>query len=216
MFYKTEIRDHIRVPPRMFDLPREESILKSIKAEYDGYISQALGIVIDVSNVKEIREGIVIPGDGASYYETVFELLTFKPELQEVVLGSIKDIADFGAFINIGPTEGMIHISQTMDDFVSFAKDKTLSGKETKHTLKVGDKCKARIVAVSFKDTTNPKLGLTMRQPLLGREEWIKEGGKKQAAEEEKEEPAEKPDSSPKKQKAPPNLKPKTKNKRTK
>lgn len=175
MFYKAKIKDHIRVPPDLFSLSKEEAVIKRVKAEYDGYISKELGIVIDVAEVNEIREGIIIPGDGASYYETVFELLTFKPELQEVVSGRIKDIADFGAFISLGPTEGMIHISQTMDDFVSFAKDKVLTGKETKRTLKVGDKCKARIIAVSFKDTTNPKLGLTMRQPGLGKLEWIEE-----------------------------------------
>ena len=188
MFYKAEIKDHIRVPPDLFGLPREQAIIMQIKSEYEGFISTDLGIVIDVSDVKEIREGIIIPGDGASYYETVFDLLTFKPELQEVIMGKIKDIADFGAFITLGPTEGMIHISQTMDDFVSFAKDKTLAGKETKHVLKVGDHCKARIIAISFKDTTNPKLGLTMRQPGLGRLDWIKEDEKKEEAPVEKEE----------------------------
>ncbi len=62
-----------------------------------------------------------------------------------------------------------------MDDFVSFSKDKTLSGKETKRSLKVGDLCRARIIAVSFKDPLNPKLGLTMRQQGLGRSDWAKE-----------------------------------------
>jgi len=175
MFYKLEIKDHIRIAPRLFDLPIEDAIIKSVKSEYDGFISKDLGIIIDVCKVNEIREGIIIPGDGASYYETVFELLAFRPELQEIVMGSIKDIADFGAFISLGPIEGMIHISQTMNDYVSFAKDKTLAGKETKHILKVGDRCKARMVAISFKDSTNPKLGLTMRQPFLGKLEWIKE-----------------------------------------
>src|SRR3989339_1024696 len=188
MFYKIELKDHIRVPPDMFGLPVEEAIVKRVKVKYEGFISQNMGIVIDVSNVKEIGEGIIIPGDGASYYETTFELLTFKPEMQEVVMGKIKDIADFGAFINLGPIEGMIHVSQTMDDFVSFSKDKTLSGKETKKTLKVGDKCRARIIAVSFKDITNPKLGLTMRQPGLGRLDWIEDEGKKEVEPKGKEE----------------------------
>ena len=179
MFYKTEIKDHIRVPPDLFNLPREEAVIKRIKADYEGFISKDLGIVIDVPKVKDVREGIIIPGDGAAYYEVIFELLTFKPELQEVVLGRIKDIADFGAFISIGPADGMIHVSQTMDDFVSFSKDKVLTGKETKRSLKVGDKCKARIIAVSFKDPTNPKLGLTMRQSGLGRTDWIEEEEKK-------------------------------------
>ena len=187
MFYKVELRDHIRVPPNLFNLSLEEAVIKRIKTKYSGYISRDLGIVIDVPDVKEIGEGVLIPGDGASYYDVSFELLIFRPEMQEVVLGKIKDIAEFGAFINIGPIDGMIHISQTMDDFVSFSKDKTLTGKETKRTLKVNDLCRARIIAVSFKDVLNPKIGLTMRQQGLGRLDWIKEESEEKPKKEEKE-----------------------------
>ncbi len=187
MFYKVELRDHIRVPPNLFNLPLEEAVIKRIKTKYNGFISKDIGIVIDIPGVKEIGEGILIPGDGASYYDVSFELLTFKPEMQEIVVGKIKDIAEFGAFINIGPIDGMIHISQTMDDFVSFSKDKTLAGKETKRILKVNDLCRARIIAVSFKDVLNPKLGLTMRQQGLGRLDWIKEESEEKPKKEEKE-----------------------------
>mgnify|MGYP001587950939 FL=1 len=188
MFYKTEVKDHIRVPPNLFSLPLEDAVIKRIRAKYSGFISKDLGIVVDVSGMKEIGEGVIIPGDGASYYDVAFELLTFKPEMQEVVTGKIKDIAEFGAFINIGPIDGMIHISQTMDDFVSFSKDKTLAGKESKRILKVGDVCRARIIAVSFKDMLNPKLGLTMRQQGLGRLDWIKEEAEGKAPKKEEKE----------------------------
>ena len=173
MFYRIEVQDHIRVSQRLFNLEINESVLRAVKQKYDGLIDQNLGVIIDVSQVKQIGEGVIIPGDGASYYETTFELLSFQPELHEAVVGKIKDIADFGAFITLGPIDGMIHVSQTMDDFVSFAKDKTLSGRDSKRTLKVGDTCRARVIAVSFKDVTNPKIGLTMRQPGLGKLEWI-------------------------------------------
>ncbi len=175
MFYKAKIKDHIRVPPDHFGMLRDQAIITRIKKDYEGYISKDLGIVIDVDAIDTVKEGIIIPGDGASYYETTFELLVYKPEMQEVALGRIKDIADFGAFISIGPIEGMIHVSQTMDDFVSFSKEKVLLGKETKKNLKVGDKCRARIIATSYKDITNPKIGLTMRQAGLGRLDWIEE-----------------------------------------
>ncbi len=175
MFYKIELRDHLRVPPHFFNLPLEEAITKRIKKTYTGFISKELGLVIDLDKIKEIGEGIIIPGDGAYYYNVLFTLLIFKPEMQEVVTGKIRDIAEFGAFINIGPLDGMIHISQTMDDFVSYIKDKTLAGKETKRNLKVNDICRARIIAISFKDVLNPKMGLTMRQQGLGKLEWIKE-----------------------------------------
>lgn len=192
MFYKVELKDHIRVPPNLFNLPLEEAVIKRIKAKYNGFISKDLGIVIDVAGMKDIGEGVIIPGDGASYYDVSFELLTFNPEMQEIVLGKIKDIAEFGAFINIGPIDGMIHISQTMDDFVSFSKDKTLAGKETKRTLKVNDLCRARIIAISFKDVLNPKLGLTMRQQGLGRLDWIKEEPEERVPKKEEKESKEK------------------------
>ncbi|PIN81423.1 DNA-directed RNA polymerase [Candidatus Woesearchaeota archaeon CG10_big_fil_rev_8_21_14_0_10_32_9] len=188
MFYKIKVKDFIRIPPEKFKLDLEEAMIVEIKSKYDGHISGELGTVIDVSGIDKINDGVIIPGDGANFYEAEFTLLTFLPEMQEVVLGTIKDIADFGAFISIGPAEGMIHISQTMNDFVSFNKEKTLLGKDTKRVLKVGDKCRARIISISYKDPSNPKLGLTMRQDGLGKEEWSNDQavqkGKKKTKEE--------------------------------
>ncbi|MFH1072188.1 MAG: DNA-directed RNA polymerase, partial [Nanoarchaeota archaeon] len=175
MFYKVKLKDHIRLPPDRFEEDVNLAIIGEIKKKYTGYISKELGMVVDVLSVENVEEGIIIPGDGASYYNTTFTLITFEPELQEVVHGKIKDIADFGAFINIGPIDGMIHISQTMNDFVSFSKDKTLQGKDSKRSLKINDVCTGRIIAVSYKDIANPKLGLTMRQPGLGRDDWMEE-----------------------------------------
>jgi DNA-directed RNA polymerase subunit E' len=185
MFYKIKVKDHIRVSPDKFGLELKQAIVTEVKSKYSGFISKELGVVIDVAGVDEVGEGIIIPGDGAAFYETIFELITFEPEVQEVVMGKVKEVADFGVFYSIGPLDGMIHISQTMNDFVSFSKDKVLQGKDSHRSLKVGDQCKARIIAVSYKEGT-PKIGLTMRQAGLGRDEWIeqdlKEGGAKAEA----------------------------------
>jgi len=173
MFYKVKVKDFIRVPPSMFDLPRKEAVLKNVRSSYEGFISKDFGFVLNVIDVGEVKEGVIVPGDGAAYYDTNFELLAFKPEMNEIVYGKIRDIIDFGAFMDLGGIEGMVHISQSMDDFVSFSKDKVLQGKKSGQSLKVGDRCKARIIAVSFKDMNNPKIGLTMRQEGLGKLEWL-------------------------------------------
>jgi len=133
-----------------------------------------LGKAVAVIEVLEIGDGVIIPGDGAVYYNSKFKLLAWKPELQELVAGSIAEITNFGAFIDLGVMRGMIHISQTMNDYVSFSKTNTLVGKASKRSLKDGDLCFARIVAISHKGGA-PKIGLTMRQPGLGKLEWIKE-----------------------------------------
>jgi len=175
MFYKTTLKDFIRVPPTQFGDDTEASILAQIKEKYSGYTSTELGIVIDVVKVKSFEEGMIVPGDGAAFYRSEFEVINLKLGLQESIVGKIRDIADFGAFITLGPIDGMIHVSQTMDDFVSFSKDKALQGKEKGGSLKVGDICRAKVIAISFKDVNNPKIGLTMRQDNLGKLDAIKE-----------------------------------------
>lgn len=180
MFYELEVRGHVRVPPKLFDKPTDESVMSSLTQHFGGFISKELGIVIGVSELQEVGEGIIIPGDGASYYDAKFKLLSFKPEIQDVTLGKIIEIAEFGAFMNLGPIDGMIHISQTMDDFVSFNKSNVLSGKESKQTLKIGDLCRAKVISVSYKDIANPKIGLSMRQHRLGALHWIEAELKKE------------------------------------
>lgn len=187
MFYKVKVKDFIRVPPSMFNMTKKEAVLANVKSSYENFISKELGFVVNVIDVGDVKEGVIVPGDGAGYYDTEFELLTYKPELNELVYGKVRDITDFGAFIDIGGVEGMVHISQSMDDFVSFSKEKVLQGKKSNRSLKVGDKCRARIIAVSYKDMNNPKIGLTMRQEGLGKIDWIDEKPEEKKTEAKKE-----------------------------
>jgi len=185
MFYLAEVEDHVRVAPKLFGLPTAEAVDKQLRETYKDYYDKELGKVIEIVDVIEVGEGIIIPGDGAAYYKSKFELLVWKPELQEIVAGIVAEITNFGAFLNIGAMRGMIHISQTMDDYVSFSKDGSLLGKSSKRGLKIKDQCLARIVAISHKGD-EPKIGLTMRQPGLGKLEWIKEDQDKKDKENKK------------------------------
>jgi len=79
-------------------------------------------------------------GDGATYHKVDFSLLTFYPVIQEIVEGDVVEIADFGAFVRIGPVDALLHVSQLLDDFISYdEKQGVLLGKETKRKLATGD-----------------------------------------------------------------------------
>jgi DNA-directed RNA polymerase subunit E' len=162
-----------------------ESIERQLDESYVDSVSRDLGFVINVVSVDDVGEGIIIPGDGAAYYKSKFKVLAWKPELHELVYGIVKEITTFGAFMQIGPAQGMIHISQTMEDFVSLNKVGVLQGKSSKRSLGVNDKCVARVVSISYK-AGEPKFGLTMRQPGLGKIEWLDEAKKKSEADAKK------------------------------
>jgi DNA-directed RNA polymerase subunit E' len=45
----------------------------------------------------------------------------------------VVEIADFGAFVRIGPVDALLHVSQLMDDYISYdEKQGVLLGKESK------------------------------------------------------------------------------------
>lgn len=200
MFYIADVEDHVRVEPKLFGLPTLEAVSRQLKETYADFYSKELGKVIVIIDVLSVGEGVIIPGDGAAYYSTKFKLLIWKPEMHELVYGIISEITNFGAFIDLGAMRGMIHISQTMEDYVSFGKTNVLTGKATKRILKQGDSCLARIVAISHKGN-EPKIGLTMRQPGLGKLEWIKEEQIKKERESTKAKREESKENKPKKTK---------------
>ena len=185
MFYLTEIEDYVRVDPKLFGLPTLQAVSEQLNETYENYYDKEVGKVMSVIEVLNVGDGVIIPGDGAAYYKCLFRVLAWKPELQELVHGKIGEITSFGAFIELGSMRGMIHISQTMDDYVSFSESGTLAGKSSGRTLKMGDVCMARVVAISHKGD-EPKVGLTMRQPGLGKLEWIKEDKVKRETENKK------------------------------
>ena len=176
MYLISKIEDTVRVPPTLFDEPLEEIAFELLNENYVGMIDKKLGLMVTVKEVEEIGIGRVIMGDGAAYHDVTFTALFFKPELQEIIEGEVIEITEFGAFVRMGPMDGLVHVSQVTDDYINYdAKRGALLGKESKKTLEEGDKVRARIVALSLKGKSSKetKIGLTMRQPGLGRAEWI-------------------------------------------
>jgi DNA-directed RNA polymerase subunit E' len=177
MFKLVTLQDTIRIPPETFGNPIGKVGRDQVKAKYEGVVDEELGYVIAVTRVEVSPIGKIIPGDGATYHKVTFSLLTFYPVLQEIVEGDVVEIADFGAFLRIGPVDALLHVSQLMDDYISYdEKQGVLQGKETKRKLASGDHVRVRITAVSLgRAGTSGKIGVTARQPFLGKLEWIKE-----------------------------------------
>lgn len=175
MFKLMALEDTIRIPPEKFGNPLEAVGREQVKAKYEGVVDEELGYVIAVTGVKVSSTGKIIPGDGAAYHKVNFSLLTFYPEIQEIVEGEVVEVADFGAFVRIGPIDALLHVSQIMDDFISYdEKQGVLMGKETKKKLMSRDQLRVRVTAVSLgRAGSSGKIGVTARQPFLGNLHWI-------------------------------------------
>ncbi len=192
MYNVIEIRDKVRVSPEYFSLRLEDAITQILRDKYERRIDRELGIVLSVWNPIVESDGYIIPGDGSAYYQIKFEALTFLPVVNEVLEADVSELVEFGAFLGLGPIEGLVHLSQIANDFLNYNKKiPAFTGKESKKSLKKGERVLAKISTVSMKGTlSETKIGLTMRPEGLGKYEWVEAEEKKKASggEEEKKE----------------------------
>lgn len=174
MFNLYTLKGRVEIPPFLFGQEKEISARIILSEDYEGIITRDYGFIIAVVDVLEVGPGIIIPSNSNTFHSVTFTILSFKPTIQEVIEGDVVEIVDFGAFVRIGPLDGLVHVSQICDDYISYEQvGNRFIGKETGKILEVNDVVKARIIAVSLGTGRSGKLGLTMRQKFLGKEEWI-------------------------------------------
>lgn len=174
MYKLIKVKDIVQIPPEDFDKDLKEAALNVLMEKYEGTFNKSDGLIVSIKGIEELGEGRVIPNEGGTHHEVVFNALAFEPQDGEIVQGWVSDATDYAAFVRIGPKDGMVHISQLMDEYVSFdEKNLQFVGKDTNKVLKVDDEVRGRVVSVSTKKELRIKM--TMRQPGLGKLQWIEE-----------------------------------------
>ena len=182
MYVIASKEDVVRIPPSMLGEDFQKLAMRLTQDTFQNKVEGDGSFTLLVRNIDPQGGGRIIHGDGAIYQKVKFDALMFRPMLHEVVEGTICEVLKFGAFVRFGPLDGLLHISQIMDDRIDIDVDgHRLVGKDTKRELRLGDSVRARIVSLSVNERSprESKIGLTMRQPGLGKLEWIEEERKK-------------------------------------
>ena len=153
MYYLETRRDVVRIPPARLGVELTEALTDLAQQQFEGKLVDGQNLTVLIMNVKILGEGRIIHGDGGVYQDVEYTALLFRPELQEVVEGPVVEVRKFGAFVRFGPLDGLLHVSQIMDDRVNIDEhNQRLVGVESKRDLKVGYKVRARIVSLSLSE----------------------------------------------------------------
>lgn len=174
--------DTVRIPPTLLGEEVAPTVKNALREKLEGQVDKKLGSLVAIHKIVEIGEGHILVGDGAVYYDVTFEAIMFVPELQEIIEGEVVEAVGFGVFVGIGPMDGLLHVSQITDDFISYdAKNARLVTRNGGKSIAEGDHVRARIVAVSIneREPKESKIGLTMRQTALGKLQWLEEARKR-------------------------------------
>ncbi|PSQ27826.1 DNA-directed RNA polymerase [Halobacteriales archaeon QS_9_68_17] len=185
MYKRVRLKDTVEVPPKELADVTPQLVKRLLQDKLEGRMDEDAGSVVSVVNVHDIGEGTVLPNRPGVYYEAEFDAVTYDPRMQEVVDGNVVEVVEFGAFVGIGPVDGLLHVSQISDEYLAFdAENQQLASNESNRTLGVEDAVRARIVTKSI-DERNPrdsKIGLTAKQVGLGKHGWLEEERQKRQA----------------------------------
>ena len=118
MFSLSTLEDIVRIPPNLFGTSLNKAAIDILKSKYESMVKPDLGYIIMILDANIEPMGKLIAGDGGTFHRVTFNALTFFPKLQEIIYGELVDITDFGAFVRIGPTDALLHLSQVMDDYL--------------------------------------------------------------------------------------------------
>ena len=183
MYYIYSVKDRFKLPPESLEEDIESVAARVVRRKYEGTIDKDAGVIVAVFNIRNVSDGILYPGDPSTHHDVEFDALTYMPSVEEIVNGEVTEIAEFGAFVRIGPIDGLVHVSQITNDFLSFdRKAQSFVSRKSGRNLKKGDAVYAKISTVSMKNSVkDSKIALTMKPEGLGKLEWISEGEKARA-----------------------------------
>jgi DNA-directed RNA polymerase subunit RpoE len=106
----------VRIPPDRLAEDLDATVVELAKESFEGKVEGSDSLTVLIRNIRREGPGRIVHGDGAVYQKVTFDSLIFRPMLQEVVEGQVVEVLKFGAFVRFGPMDGLLHISQIMDD----------------------------------------------------------------------------------------------------
>ncbi len=177
MFYVYTIKDTISIPPAHFgeDLNKAAEVI--LRKRHERLLEKDIGIILAVFNVREISDGFIMPGDPSTHHDVTFDMLAFNLDVGEILMGEVSELVDFGCFVRLGPIDGLVHLSQITNDFITNdRKSGTFVLRNSGRTIKKGDVVYVKVSTISLKNNIkDTKIALTMRPDSLGKYEWTKE-----------------------------------------
>lgn len=178
MYKLMVLEDTVKIPPRLFGKPLNEATLEVLKDNFEGRVLEGIGLVISVLDAEASEEGYLTFGDAGSYHQARFTALVFSPVNQEVVEGEVVLIENIGITVRLGAVDGFVHKSQVFPskDVVYDRNQGVVLAESGKRIIRRGDIVRVRVTGVAY-DVQRGQLRvrLTMRQPYLGKLDYIRE-----------------------------------------
>lgn len=161
MFVLAKFKDIIRVPAQCLGQPIEEVLTDELNKRFANKVVLQVGLVICLHDILDIGESYIYCGDGAIHTRCIYRMIVFRPQVGEVLVGTLKSSSKEGLTVSFGFFENILIPSQQLNEPSQFNEmDQTWTwnfedeGQTHVLVLEVGEKLRFRVHAESFVDVS--------------------------------------------------------------
>nr|CAG4641197.1 EOG090X0DHL [Eulimnadia texana] len=196
MFLLAEMKQTVRVLPEKFNVELVKAIGDELNRKLANKVVLNVGLCIALWDITKQEESYILPGDGASHTKVHFRYVVFRPFMEQVIIGKVKNSSREGVQVTLGFFDDIYISAENMQHPSRFDENEHLwlweyQTDEGKHDLymDVGEEIRFRVIAETFTDTTptGPKtetaegersenkpysIAATINEPGLGLLSW--------------------------------------------
>lgn len=101
MYVLAEMKDIVHVKPWQFDEDLKTVIESELNKKYANKVVYELGLCIALFDIKTIEDSYVFPGNGSSHTRVTFRFVIFRPFIDEVLVGKVKNCSKEGIYVSM-------------------------------------------------------------------------------------------------------------------
>ncbi|CAG5122308.1 unnamed protein product [Candidula unifasciata] len=175
MFVLVQMKDTVRIPPRLFNLDTMDAIREALNKKFANKVVYKVGLCIALWDIETVEDSYIFPGDGATHTIVHFRYVVFRPFVDEILTGRIKSSSKEGVHVTMGFFDDIMIPSDSLQHPSKFSKQEQLwsweyeAGEEGKVDLpmEIGGDIRFRVVDEKFIDTTpsSPEENISMPPP---------------------------------------------------
>ena len=161
MFLLSTFQDIIRVPASQLGLPIEDVLTDELNSRLANKVVLNVGLVICLHDIVDVGESYVHCGDGAIYTKSKFRMLVFRPQIGEILCGTLRSSSKDGLNISLGFFDSIVIPPQHLNEPSQFNEaDQTWTwnfedgGQVHVLRLDIGDQVRFRTHGEEFVDVS--------------------------------------------------------------
>lgn len=161
MFVLAKFRDTIRIAPNQLGQPIEQVLIEELNKRFANKVVLNVGLVICLKDIIQISESYIYCGDGAIHTRCVYRMIVFRPQVGEIICGTLKSSSKEGLNISLGFFDSIVIPPEQLNEPSIFNEiDQTWTwkyeddGQTHVLHLEVGEKLRFRVHAEQFLDVS--------------------------------------------------------------